>query len=138
MSLCLVAVPVLLDTNTEAPHLLTQWARMYHYGHRIMPAMAISTLVLYGYTCAKRVGAKKSWSIFGLAGATTVGIIPFTLIFMVPTNDELFRLHAMSKESPFGPGIQGVRELVLKWTWLHGVRSLFPLAGAVMGTLGTI
>jgi hypothetical protein len=137
MSLCLVAVPVFLDTTTEAAQLFVQWARMYHYGHRVLPAMAICTLLLYGYTCTKKRGAKRPWGLFALAGATTVSIIPFTWIFMVPTNNELFRLEAASKAEPLVLEISGAKELVVKWTWLHFTRSLLPLGGAILGTLGT-
>ncbi|KAF2234846.1 DUF1772-domain-containing protein [Viridothelium virens] len=137
MSLSLVAVPVLLDTTTEASQLFSQWARMYHYGHRVLPAMAICTLVLYGYTCIGRRSARRTWGLFALAGLTTVSMIPFTWIFMVPTNDRLFGLEAASKVEPLVSELSQAQELVVKWTRLHLMRSLFPLAGAILGALGT-
>ena len=36
MGLSLVAVPVFLDTDTQADHLVQQWARLYHYGHQLI------------------------------------------------------------------------------------------------------
>lgn len=137
MSLCFVAVPVLLDTATEAAQLLPQWSRMYHYGHQIMPTIAVSTLLLHGYTSFRKHGSNKPWAVFALAGVITVSIAPFTWIFMEPTNNELFRLEAVSKMEPQGLEISGVKELVVKWTWLHFTRSLLPLAGTIMATLGT-
>lgn len=137
MSLSLMAVPVLLDTTTEAPQLFFQWTRMYHYGHQVLPTMAVATFLLYSYTCTKRRSAKKPWGVFALAGMTTVSMLPFTWIFMVPTNNELFRLEAASKAEPLVMGILGAKELVVKWSWLHFTRSLLPLTGAVLGTLGT-
>lgn len=136
MSLCLIAVPVFLDTTTEAAQLFAQWARMYHYGHRIMPAMAVGTSLLYGYTCIRKRGAHKPWGLVALAGLTTVSIAPFTWIFMVSTNNELFRLESASKAEPLVWGISGAKELVVKWTWLHFTRSLLPLVGAILGILG--
>ena len=56
---------------------------------------------------------------------------------MVPTNNELFGLERASKAEPLVKGITEAKELVVKWSWLHLTRSLFPLAGAVIGTLGT-
>ena len=138
MSLCLVAVPVLLDTTTEAAQLFVQWARMYYYGHRIMPAMAVGTSLLYGHTCTQKRGAHKPWGLFALAGVTTVSIAPFTWIFMVPTNNELFRLESASKAEPLVLGIPAAKALVVKWTWLHFTRSLLPLVGAILGSAGTI
>ncbi|KUJ11675.1 DUF1772-domain-containing protein [Mollisia scopiformis] len=131
MSLCFIAVPVLLDTATEASQLLPQWARMYYYGHQIMPTIAVGTLLLYCYISFRN---KRSWRLFALAGVTTVSIAPFTWIFMVSTNDELFRLEASSKVMDVE--IEQVKGLVVRWTWLHFMRSLLPLAGAVMGALG--
>ncbi|KAF8852510.1 DUF1772-domain-containing protein [Acephala macrosclerotiorum] len=131
MSCCFIAVPVLLDTATDAKQLLPQWARMYHYGHQIMPAMAASTFLLYGYTSLKQGRAQRPWRLLTLAGVTTMSIAPFTWMFMLPTNNELFRLG----KQPLGVEIEGVKRLVMRWTWLHFMRSLLPLAGTFMGAL---
>ena len=137
MSLSLVAVPVLLDTTTQAPQLFNQWARMYHYGHQVLPTMAIGTFLLYSYTSARKCSAKKPWGYFLVAGVTTMSILPFTWIFMVPTNNELFRLEEVSKAEPSVRAIAGAKELVVHWSWLHFARSLLPLGGAIMGMIGT-
>lgn len=137
MSLSLMAVPVLLDTTSQAPQLFHQWARMYHYGHQVLPTLAVGTFLLYSYTSVKKRRTKQSWATFALAGITTLSMVPFTWIFMVPTNNELFRLERVSKAEPMVKGIAEAKELVVKWSWLHLTRSLFPLMGAVMGTLGT-
>ena len=51
---------------------------------------------------------------------------------MLPTNNKL-----MSEEERADKGekleVERVRGLVVKWNWLHFVRSLFPLAGAILG-----
>ena len=138
MSLAVVAAPVLLDTSTEAAQLLVQWARLYYYGHQIMPSLAIGTLLLYAYTCTRQRAAKRPWGLFALAGATTISIVPFTWIVMVPTNNELFRLEAVGKADPRVLNLLAAKELVVKWNWLHAVRSLLPLAGAVLGMSGTL
>lgn len=56
---------------------------------------------------------------------------------MVPTNNELFRLEEVSKVEPLVKGIVEAKEMVVKWSWLHFIRSLLPLAGAVIGAIGT-
>ncbi|KAF2723088.1 DUF1772-domain-containing protein [Polychaeton citri CBS 116435] len=137
MSLCFVAVPVILDTATETSQLLGQWSRMYHYGHQIMPTIAVCTLLLHGYTSLRKNATKRPWALFALAGLTTVSIAPFTWIFMAPTNNELFRLEEESLATPLGLEDSGARALVVKWTWLHFTRSLLPLAGTVFGTVAT-
>ena len=137
MSLSLMAIPVLLDTTTQAPQLFHQWARMYHYGHQVLPTMAVGTFLLYSYTSIKKRNANKSWAIFALAGVTTMSMLPFTWIFMVPTNNELFRLREVSQTEPLVKGIVEAKELVVKWSWLHITRTLLPLAGAFIGAAGT-
>lgn len=137
MSLSLMAIPVFLDTTTQAPQLFHQWVRMYHYGHQVLPTMAVGTFFLYSYIAAKKHRAKRPWAVFALAGVTTLSMVPFTWLFMVPTNNELFRLEGLSKAEPLVKGIVEAKELVVKWSWLHIARSLLPLAGAVMGTAET-
>lgn len=143
MSLSLIAVPVLLDTTTNASQLFTQWTRLYHYGHQVMPTAAVGTFLLYSYISiikqrsANNNNNNKSWGVFLLAGLTTLSIVPYTWIFMLPTNNELFRLEGVSKVDPLVRGVEEAKELVVKWSWLHFTRSLLPLVGAVIGTVGT-
>ena len=137
MSLSLIAIPVLLDSTSQAPQLFHQWVRMYHYGHQVLPTMGVGTFLLYSYACTKRQSAKKPWSVFALAGVTTLAMLPFTWIFMVPTNNELFRLERVSQVEPLVMGIAEAKTLVVRWGWLHFARSLLPLAGAIIGAVGT-
>ena len=136
MALSLMAVPVLLDTTTQSPQLFFQWTRVYHYGHQVLPTMAVGTFMLYMYTAMKKRAAKKPWAIFLLAGISTVAMVPFTWIVMVPTNNELFRLQRVSMSDPSVMGIDAAKELVVKWSWMHLTRSFSPLIGAVLGTIG--
>ncbi|OTA56066.1 DUF1772-domain-containing protein [Hypoxylon sp. EC38] len=138
ISLSLIAVPVFLDTTEHMPLLFRQWARMYHYGHQVLPIMSVSTLALYGYVATKRRGARKPWSTCVLAGLTTVCMLPFTWIVMVPGNNELFRLEAASASETVAMGIDEVKQLVTNWAWLHFMRSLFPLVGAIVGAFGML
>lgn len=126
MSVCFVAVPAILDTAAETAHLRAQWARLYHYGHYILPGIAVGTCLLHLYTAA--VGTGRS-GLMASAGMVTVGIAPFTWTFMAATNAELFRL---GKKALRSEDMSRVRKLVVRWTWLHFMRSLLPLVGAVI------
>jgi len=137
MSVSLIAVPVMLDTTKESPQLYHQWAQMYHLGFQLFPGMAVTTLVLYGYIVMKKRAAKRPWAIFAVAGAVTVAMLPFTWIFMAPTNNVLFDLEAKSK-SAVVTGIVEAQSLLRKWRLLHIARSIFPLAGAVIGLSATL
>jgi hypothetical protein len=133
MGLSLVAVPVLLDTSTQASHLLTQFVQLYEYGHKLMPSLAVATFLLYGYTSVQKRALGKPWLRHIAAGVTTLLIVPFTWIAMVPTNNRLFILDAESKNAAGNVDLGLVQALLVRWARLHIVRSLFPLAGALIG-----
>ncbi|KAI0434446.1 DUF1772-domain-containing protein [Xylaria sp. FL1042] len=135
MSLSTIAVPVMVDTADSAPLLFRQWARMYHYGHQVLPSMGIATLVLYIYAATKRYGMEKPWGMLALAGITTACMVPFTWIAMVPGNDNLFRLEEASRTMPMVMDIDEAKGLVVAWAWLHFSRALFPLTGTIMGAV---
>jgi hypothetical protein len=137
MSLSLMAVPVFLETTSISSQLFYQWTRMYHYGHQVLPGMAITTLVLYGYAAFSRRATKRPWVVYALAGAVTVSMLPFTWIFMVPTNNTLFRLEVENRGGSINT-IDEAQELVKYWSWLHLLRSFFPLAGAALGLTATL
>lgn len=146
MSLSLVAVPVFIETTTRSPQLFHQWARMYHYGHQVLPGMAICTFILY--ICASlrsyRAEKPKPWGILLLAGLVTVSIIPFTLLVMKPTNDRLFHLESITRTLRTGDDtevdVMDIKEaegLVAYWALMHLIRSTFPFIGVTIGAVGT-
>ena len=132
MSLSLVAVPVFLDTDTQPSHLLAHFVRLYHYGHRLMPSLAVGTFTLYATSSYKAHAVGEIWLKPLLAGVITLSLVPFTWVTMTPTNYALFDLYDQGRAEKMVDFGQ-VRRLVVKWNWLHIVRSLFPLLGAVLG-----
>lgn len=134
LSLNAITVPVVLDTTVQAQQLLQQWTRMYHYGHQVLPTMAVGTFLLYSYAASKK--KNKSWGAFALAGIATVSMVPFTWLVMVPTNNELFRLELASRTNPAVIETAKAVELVVKWNQMHFTRALMPLVGAFLGALG--
>ena len=136
MNLSLMIIPLFLDTNTQPAHLLTQWVRLYHYGHLVLPSMAIATFLIHAYTVAGKRASGKPWIAYAAAGVVTVSIIPFTLIVMAPTNETLLRLEKEIRADAAVATLDQVRELVMRWGRMHFVRSLFPLVGAVLGFSG--
>ncbi|KAK4995161.1 hypothetical protein LTR66_004969 [Elasticomyces elasticus] len=136
MSLSLTTIPLFLDTNTQSAHMLSQWVRLYHYGHLLLPSMAVATCLIYGYLVFSKRASGKPWITYAVAGAVTVTMIPFTWIVMVPTNNTLFRLNDEIKVAV--PALDHVQELVKGWGRLHAFRSLFPLVGAILGFSGLL
>ena len=139
MGLSLMTIPLFLDTNTQPAHMLTQWVRLYHYGHLVLPSMAIATFFIYAYVVrGKRRAPGSPWVAYAAAAVVTVGIIPFTLVIMTPTNETLFRLEEESKGEAAVATLDQVQELVTRWGRMHFVRSLFPLVGAMLGFSGLL
>lgn len=99
--------------------------------------MAVGTSLLYLYSASRRRKSGNSWALLVLAAITTVIMVPFTWLVMVPTNNELFRLEGLSRVEPEIMDISGAKDLVIKWAYMHITRSVFPLLGAIMGVLGT-
>ncbi|SPO06237.1 uncharacterized protein DNG_08926 [Cephalotrichum gorgonifer] len=118
MALSYITVPIFRSTISDPALLVHLWSRMYHYGHLSAPPMALMTLAMYLYTARTYSARGTGWALPVVAGITTISIVPFTFICMVPTNDELFRLTA---ESDAGSviSLDEVRGLLVKWGWLH-------------------
>ena len=139
MSLSAIGIPVFLDTDTNSTHLLRQWARLYHYGHIYMPSISVAATGLFAYgALRKRASNRKQWLIYAAAGATTITMVPFTWVMMDPTNNTLFRLEALASATASAVDLSAAQELVVKWAWLHVVRSVFPMVGAILGLVGIL
>lgn len=147
ISLSAIAIPVLLETTTNSPQLFYQWTRIYRYGHQVLPGMAIGTFLLYSFECFQRRRAQKPkpWRLLALAALVTISIIPFTLLIMKPTNDELFRLESVTRMVQPGEqlvvkvmAINQAKGLVVKWAFMHAIRSTFPFIGAVIGAVAAL
>ncbi|KAL4780402.1 hypothetical protein BJX76DRAFT_351027 [Aspergillus varians] len=122
MNLSILDVPVLLDTSTSASGMVTQWCRIYYYGHKLYPTLCISTCLLYGHSGLGYQASGDPWRVYAIAGATTLAMVPFTWIFMQPTNNTLFRAQKLSKDGQ-ELAIHEARRLLIKWGWLHLARS---------------
>ncbi|RAL12376.1 anthrone oxygenase tpcL [Aspergillus homomorphus CBS 101889] len=129
MGLSLITVPVLLETATQPSYLLQHFVRLYDVGHKMMPGLAVTTCFFYGIAAAGQRASARSALPQLVAGLTTIAIVPFTWLVMTPTNDALFQLQADAGAARLGE----VRQLLVRWGWLHAMRSCFPLMGAVLG-----
>ncbi|KAG5992477.1 hypothetical protein E4U52_002789 [Claviceps spartinae] len=137
-SVSTIMIPTLLDTNKEPAGLTKQWARLYHYGSVLMPSMSVAIAAIYGFAWMQYRQSPSEQGMRCLAaGALTMAIAPYTWFAMIPTNNALFAIAASGSDFA---GTQGANEkargLVMKWVILHSIRSILPLAGAVMGFTG--
>jgi hypothetical protein len=85
------AIPRLLES--PVPLMLRQWSKMFIFGKQVMPPLALLSGVGFFYL------AYNSWSLrsvsskpslYLVAGSLCVAFIPFTLILIEPTNQQLF------------------------------------------------
>lgn len=125
-----ITIPVMLDTASSPAQVLKQWARLYHLGHIAAPSLAVVTAALYAYGAMGRHCQRLPWQQLAAAGAATLAIVPFTFLTMLPTNNKLAALNAQDGK---GEDLEGVKKLVAKWSRLHYMRCLFPIAGAIIG-----
>lgn len=141
-----LAIPVILDTDTSAAHLVSQWERNFHYGHLIMPPISLACCGMYAVAARQRYNIASdagipSWQAFSAAGIATAAIIPFTLAFMMKTNNILQKWDGEFKKKPEKTATGGdevatfqqVRNLVASWGYMHCVRSAFPLCASFVG-----
>ena len=132
-----ITVPVVLNTTTDAAQLYRQWLRTYYAGFPVLPTISIGTGSLFLLTAIRNRLEKKPWITAAAAGLTTILMVPFTWIFLVPTNNYLMKLEAdATAGSP--ASIEQAQALVKFWSGRHMMRSFFPLIGAAIGLSGLL
>jgi noranthrone monooxygenase len=137
MNLFLLTIPMMLETTNQPVQLLHQWSCVFYSGHHKGPGISIATGLIYSYAAWSNHAAGIPWRVFALAGALTVGMVPFTWVFMMGTNNALFKAEAKSKSGGDRSSWKEVESLVKTWSGLNAIRALFPLSGAVLGMLAT-
>lgn len=130
-SLSLITVPVLL-TNTTNASLLTSWRHTLDNGVKVCPPFAVAaaiTHVLNAYINRNSTSDGAKYSV--AAAASTIAIVPFTMMLMAPTNEELFKREKAAFGTATGvePSSLG---LVNKWGRLNLTRALLPAVGALV------
>lgn len=136
------------------PLRLSQWSLIYTSGAKVSPPLAIFSLFTWGYASYLSYSHSHSpsisssislsgdgtsdWVLYVLAGGLSFSILPWTLIMMMPTNNELLRRAKVAKERE-GKGEVKEEEdkesgkLIEKWDGLHFVRFWLPTLGAAVG-----
>jgi hypothetical protein len=110
------------------------WRNTFELGKGLAPPIALATassLAFCGWTTRDIHGSGiEDGRLFFLSGLLTVSIVPFTIIFMNSTNVKLLGL--AKKEELTASESQDGEALLKKWVSLNAVRSLLPLAAAVL------
>jgi len=128
--LSLLGIPGLLSASVPSQALAQQWEGIYTRGKALGPRVALISLVGYGYLAYERRSRGEPWLGYVAGAALSIGIVPFTLICMSSTNGKLL---AVASGAAKTVSETTVRELAMKWKGLNLMRSVFPLAGAIIG-----
>ncbi|KAI0162975.1 hypothetical protein BJ166DRAFT_525022 [Pestalotiopsis sp. NC0098] len=123
-AISLFTITPILASSAPRDVLLHQWHLAYTLGKSYMPPAA-------GAIAASYLGAAyyspNEWRGFAAAAALTVGIVPFTLLLIMPTVRAL--------EGMLGDGRDGkeadaeAREVMQSWSRWNFARAMLPLVG---------
>lgn len=145
-ALSVVSVPALSKSQKQdsvpAGYLARQWKYIFEDGKVQNPGVAAIASASFAYlawsvrsgTALSLIVPKNSVRVYSISALLAIGVVPFTMLFMLPTNN---RLIAKAEQAA---GVKGavaaddkeVIELLRKWSVLSGIRSLVPLLGGVI------
>ncbi|KIX07457.1 uncharacterized protein Z518_02110 [Rhinocladiella mackenziei CBS 650.93] len=148
-ALSLMAVPALrlskANDGVSSTSLVKQWRYIYEAGKSQNPPIAAATAAAFIYLAwsVRRIAPRSQIPLYyGSAAVLTLGIVPFTLMVMSPTNNRLIQhSETMSMEGSAAPSRardDEIDQLIAKWNTLNGVRSLLPLAGGILGLVASL
>lgn len=129
LSMGAIAVPTMLDTNQSATQLLNQFKCFFGHGHRYAAPTVLVAALLHAFTSWKKRVSGKAWKLSAIAAVITALPWPYTGLFLAPINQTMFRWRAGTTTVP----LSSVQEKFRQWNRLHVLRSMFPLAGALVG-----
>ncbi|KAL8809720.1 MAG: hypothetical protein Q9223_003108 [Gallowayella weberi] len=131
-----IAIPTILAPKTTPSLLLSQWHTIYRTGMKIGPTIALLGAVNYlsvAWGAYNSTYDTRVWKSYVAAAVGTIGIVPFTLIFMASTNNTLLAQVAKSTL----PETE-IRGLVENWAFLNLVRTGIPVVGTALGLYGAL
>ncbi|KAH0558644.1 hypothetical protein GP486_004704 [Trichoglossum hirsutum] len=151
-ALSLISVPALSRSQAQdsvQPGILSkQWKYNYEAGKTQNPPVAVAVAASFSYlawsvrsgTQLGRLAPAHSVQLFSTAAILTIGIIPYTIIAMRPTNNKLLakaeqEFDLKGASASVTSDDREVGELLKKWTFLNGIRSLMPLLGSAAALL---
>ncbi|KAF4465199.1 hypothetical protein FALBO_7968 [Fusarium albosuccineum] len=125
-ALSLVGIPAALSAPSTSA---TVWASIFNHGVAIVPKFAGTAAIAYLFAAYDAHQNGRSWKGLVAGAVLTVAIVPYTMVFMTPTNNLLLG----AAQETLAASKEEVARLIGKWSTLNLIRSLFPLAGTVAG-----
>ncbi|KAE9377164.1 DUF1772-domain-containing protein [Stipitochalara longipes BDJ] len=145
-ALSLISVPALSKSQKQdsvpAGILARQWKYIYDDGKIQNPSIAVIAGTSFAYlawsvrsgTALSLVVPKNSAQIYSVAALLTYGMIPYTAIFMLSTNQKLMAKadQAVGAKGAVATDDKEVIELLKNWAVVSGIRGLLPLLGGIV------
>lgn len=120
-------MPLLVQNGGSPATALRQWQLVYDKGHQVMPRVAALTALGHAVVAWQQATRGAEWRGLAAAGALTLGIVPFTFAFIMPTNNALEREMARDTKAM---SHATTTALLQKWSRWNLLRSMLLLAGA--------
>ncbi|KAG9659778.1 DUF1772-domain-containing protein, partial [Aureobasidium melanogenum] len=142
-ALSLISIPAVAniknDSSLSNAHAVRIWQQNYQRGATQNPPIALGASTSLGYLAwslrnfrTATVVRLRPSALFAIAAVSTIAIVPFTIVFMRPTNNELLGLAARAqKDETSVAETKDVEGLLERWTALNRVRGVLPMVGAV-------
>lgn len=133
-------VPAMDVPASSVSHLNRQWQEIYFRGHRVGPALAIMGGTVFS-TASYLADQGLVKQVFAAATVSSFAIVPYTILFMLSTNDELHRRSFAIVKDPLASKNMDESEtaaLLSKWVALNKIRANIALLSACLGAIGII
>ena len=118
------------------PLRLQQWQVIYDLGKLVSPPVSAVSALLWGLTAwnSKNNQDSSDWKFYAAASFATLAIPLWTLVVMMPTNNELIKRSKAAKEGfePLDSEQESVK-LLGAWDRMNFVRAVLPMVGAWVG-----
>jgi len=117
------------QTNTLSSSVaVQQWNNIFARGKAFNPPVVIALSSIFGYLSYRSYSNEgRVWSQYATAAALLPAVVPFTLLVLNPTNDQLIAAATVEAST------ETTRALLQKWGVLNACRSVFLFVGASLG-----
>ncbi|KAG9631630.1 DUF1772-domain-containing protein, partial [Aureobasidium melanogenum] len=149
-ALSLISIPAVAnikqDSSLSNAHAVRLWQQNYQRGASQNPPIALGAAVSLGFLAwslrnlrITTVVGLGPGALFAIAAVSTMAIVPFTIVFMRPTNNKLLTLAAKAKKDELSvKETEDVEGLLERWTALNRLRGVLPMIGAVCACVAVI
>lgn len=126
-AISLFTIAPILQSSAPRGVLLHQWHLAYTLGKSYMPPAAGAIAASYLGAAYYSSSLVKEWRGFAAAAALTVGIVPFTLLLIMPTVRALEGMLADGRDGKEADA--EARAVMQSWSRWNFARAMLPLVG---------